>query len=68
MIVIQEGVWRADAIACVDICDETIQVLPYGCADFIDYDYDSAEEATAAFKEIVLKWENELKAGLLHAN
>lgn len=66
MIVILGDVWRADCIACIGIDDEDdgdqLHVLPVGCEDTVDYEYESREELVSDFKVIVQKWEAELRA------
>lgn len=62
MIVIQQGVWRADAIASIDIEGKNVLVLPNGCDTYIEYTYGCVADSLAAYKDIILKWENELHA------
>jgi hypothetical protein len=64
MVVVKEGIWRADCIACIDISSnhESVFVLPVGCGDddWCEYEFDDEAEAVKAYKQAVTTWRQEL--------
>ena len=62
MIVIQYGVWRADCVAGIDICEDQVQVYPVGSGEeWVAYDFPTEEEAVAAYKVAVTQWKKEIE-------
>jgi hypothetical protein len=62
MIVIQDGVWRAECIAALDWVetDFCVQVFPLNSADCVDYQYDTKEQAAKAYHQALRKWIEEM--------
>lgn len=64
MIVVQKDVWRAECIAAIgwDV-DRVVQVFPTNCADFVEFEYETRDEAVRAYNAILEAWKRELGAG-----
>lgn len=63
MIVISEGVWRAECIAAIDIDkdENEIQIFPLNCSEYVPYEFEDENEAVETYKRIVTQWKGELE-------
>lgn len=61
MIVVQNGVWRSEFIAAIDTEGSEIQIYPTNSSKCVIYEYDSEQEASTAFIDIVTRWKKELE-------
>ena len=62
MIVVQEGVWRSDCIACIDTDLECqIQIYRVNIEEPLCYDYENRELMLAEYMKAVATWKKELE-------
>ena len=63
MVVIGEGVWRAECIAGIDIdrTDNEVQIFPVNRAEHVSYNFDTVNDTVEAYKKAVTQWKTEIE-------
>jgi len=60
MIIIQDGVWKSECIAAIDMEDCYVHIFPLNCANAVPYAFDTKDETVKAYKQAVQQWKFEL--------